>query len=85
MNKIVSDTEIDVIYNYVNDMITKNEWHDLSMLFWNFLPQINEMPLDIILAYATASLPGKNRIKYRRRFLDLCEEMYPDNELWRGL
>lgn len=75
-------SDIDLIYVYIDDMIKKSEWSDLSRMFYNFLSQIDDMPLDIIFAYTISSLPAGSKIKYRRQFINKCKEKYPDENLW---
>lgn len=85
MSKQVSDKDLDNIYDYVNDMMCKNEWHDLGRMFLMLIGAVNAMQLDIMLAYATASLSGGRRIRHRRRFINLCKRRFPGKELWKGL
>ena len=84
-NNTLTDKDIDNIYDYIDSMMTLGEWHDLGEIFRNLIPKINEMSIDAMLTYATASFPGKTRIKYRRTFINLCKKRFPDKALWGGL
>jgi hypothetical protein len=80
----VKDVDIDNILNYVDSCIRRGEWDVLSDVFYNLTPQAEIMPLDIIVSYLVASLPGKSKIRYRQAFLTKCKELHP-NEDWSNL
>ena len=81
-----TDQQLDTIFDVVHSCIHHKEYHELSKWFYGFIPQVKEMPLDIILAYVTASIPAAKYIKYRRRFINEAKKIHPDiNGLWNGL
>jgi len=89
--KNVPDEELDRIYEYINDMMEKGEWNDLTRMFHSFLDKVEEMPIDIMLAYIIATRPAGSKIGFRRQFIDLCKKKYPcdleepNEDLWYGL
>ncbi len=80
-----SDEDIDIIYEVVDSMMKLGEWHDLSRYFYGFISQVEDMPLDIILAYVVSSKPGAQKIQYRRRFINECKKIHTDEKIWIGL
>ncbi len=80
-----SQKDIDTLYDDIDNMLKRGEWKHLDGIFQSFLTKVNEMPLDIILAYVIASLPAGSKIMYRREFIDLCKKRFPGESLWQGL
>lgn len=78
--------ELDIIYEYVDDMCQKGEFESLDRIFKGF--RAEEMELDAILAYIISSLPAKSKLPNRWIFIDKAKQIYKDSEypkLWDGL
>jgi hypothetical protein len=81
----ISDRVLDSIYDYADSLIRNEEWEYLSSIFHGFLLQVDILPLDVKLAFLTATLPAKSHIKNRKEFLIACQSYDPSDNLWNGL
>lgn len=81
----ISDKDIDEIYDALDVLMTAKCWGFLNSLFIGLTPSAWRTDLDILLAYATASLPAKSKINSRKMFMEQCKKLHPDPELWKGL
>jgi hypothetical protein len=79
------DSEIDEVYNAIDALMREGCWKFLNELFVTWEQRVWRMDIDILLAYATASFPGKSNIPARKMFMDKCLRVYPDKDLWKGL
>lgn len=77
--------DIDEIYDSMDALMTAGCWNFLDNLFQGITPTAWRIDIDILLAYATASLPAKSKIPSRKMFMDKCIELHSDPELWKGL
>ncbi len=84
-NRKVSDKELDTIYDCVDDLMKGGCWIYLNTYFEALSVTVEKTPLDVLLAWATASLPAKTKISTRDGFIRKCKEVHPDPELWKGL
>lgn len=82
---MVTDNELDKIYDIMDTMINAKMWTALNSLFSSLLVIMPTMDMEILLAYATTSLCVKSKIKTREAFIIACKERYPDTGLWDGL
>ncbi len=80
-----TQSDIDRICETIDLLMSKDRWGLLNELFdmWNH--QVWKTDIDRLLSLATASLPGKSKIPNRKRFMEKCKELYPDENLWIGL
>jgi len=85
MMQDVSDAVLDSIYDFIDGEMTKGNWETLNGFYAYLQHHVKEHPLDVLLAYATASFPGKSKIPSRGDFMKKCMELHPDPELWKGL
>ena len=83
---------IDIIYDEVDRLMNQNDWNQLSLRLTIIVDMASDYSLvrkdyslDELLAWATATLPAKSKIKSRPMFIAKCKELHPDPELWRGL
>jgi len=83
-SKIV-DKELDEIYTAIDALMKAGCWNFLNEFFEHFCQRVWRTDINILLGYATASLPGKSKIKSREKFIRTCKHLFPDVELWKGL
>jgi hypothetical protein len=76
---------IDIIYNEVDRFMHQNDWNHLSHKLIVIADMASDYSLDELLAWATATLPAKSKIRNRSMFIEKCKQLYPEPELWRGL
>ena len=83
--KKTTDIKLDEIYDAFDALMKAKCWnfidgylHDLCMRCWR-------TDIDILLAYATATLPAKTKLPHRKMFIDTCKHLHPNLELWKGL
>ena len=79
------DDKIDCIYDNVDYLMRSAEWKILNSLSSAWESNAHNIDLNLLLAFATASLPGKSNIPARAEFIEKCKELYPKPELWKGL
>lgn len=82
------DSQLDEIYDTADYMMRRGYWHTLNELFECMTNKVWRTDLNILLGWATATLPGKSKIPNRARFMDECLKHHSDaNEpdLWKGL
>ena len=79
------DHHLDEIYDTIDLLMKNGKWIILNQLFELWESRAWRTDLDILLGYATASLPGKSKIPHRAVFMDKCKRLYPDKKLWSGL
>ena len=81
----ITQAELDDVYDTINILMKNSKWGLLTSLFecWEMMAWRTD--LDILLGYATASLPGKSNIRSRAKFIETCKRLHPDPELWKGL
>jgi hypothetical protein len=85
MKRHITDTELDEIYTSINVLMKSECWNFLNDFFSNLILRVWRTDIDILLSYATASLPGKSKMPAREQFIKTCKRLYPDVELWKGL
>ena len=76
---------IDIIYNEVDRLMHQSDWNYLSHKLSIIADMASDYSLDELLAWATATLPAKTKIKSRPMFIAKCKELHPEPELWKGL
>jgi hypothetical protein len=80
-----TDITIDAIYTFVDESMRHDKWMTLNSLYSYLTHRVKEMPVDVLVSYATASFPGKSKLPSRAKFMNKCKEVHPDEELWKGL
>jgi hypothetical protein len=81
----ITDKQLDDVYDTLDYLMTKGQWTILEDLFIYWGQTAWRTELDLLLAYATASLPAKTKIVNRPAFIKQCMKFHPDPELWKGL
>lgn len=84
-DRLSTDNVLDIIYDYINDLMRKHKWGILNQEILNITQNITKIDLDILLGIATASLAGRGKIPCRGAFIQKCYDLYPEKELWKGL
>lgn len=79
------DTQMDLIYDYVNQLMSSGEWSILNNELDNIILSIDDINLDCLLGIACVTLPGEHELVSRSYFMAKCKEKYPDDNLWHGL
>lgn len=75
----------DEVYIAIDILMESNCWEFLNECFSNLDLKVWRTDIDTLLAYATASLPGKSKIPSRVGFINTCKRFHPDVTLWVGL
>ena len=80
--------ELDVIY-YAIDLLMKNgQWEFLDGVIHDLIIKVWRMDIDILMGYATVTLPGKSKLPSRKVFMEQCIRLHSDPkepDLWKGL
>jgi hypothetical protein len=84
MSKI-GDKELDEIYRVVDVLMRNGCWEFLDDFLENLIVRAWRTDVDELLAYATATLPGKSNIPSRAAFVSHCKRLFPGKKLWQGL
>ena len=78
------DTALDVLYDYIDDLLKRASFSELDALIQNSTPE--RMSTDVLLGILTATLPAKSKLPSRRRFFDRVAAVLGErNELEDGL
>jgi len=85
MKTDIDDVELDELYDAITILMQNNCWTFLDRVIEDFIPRIWRTDIDILLGYATATLPGKSKLPSRVKFLDSCKQIHYYPELWTGL
>lgn len=80
-----TDKELNDLYDTIDLLMKNGKWELLNLLFQIWEQRAWRTDLDMLLGCATASFPGKSKIKSRTAFIEKCKSLYPDSELWKGL
>jgi hypothetical protein len=84
----MTDAEIDEIYDTTELLIKKGRWSLLEDLLEFYADAAWRMPVDMLFAWATTTLPVKSKLKNRGRFIEACLKFHSDPkkpDLWKGL
>ena len=85
MNSKITDKQIDEIYDAMDALMKAQCWKFLNDFFTDLCPRVWRTDIDILLSYATSTLPAKSKIPSRDKFIKTCKHLFPDVELWKGL
>lgn len=80
-----TDQQLDEIYDLADKLMYKENWHGLNIILEYITIHSHHYNSYSLVAWATATLAGKHKLEKRKEFLDKCKELYPDNDLWKGL
>lgn len=98
MDRLITNEEVDYIYNMVDDLCHKAKWEVLNTLLETVIfgldLELNNhseiilqymKEVDYPLSWLTATLPAKSHLPSRVKLLKMCRERWPDEDLWKGL
>jgi hypothetical protein len=85
MKNKTSDKKLDEIYGVVDVLMCEGHWGFLDEFLENLIVRAWRTDIDELLAYATATLPGKSKIPSRAAFVSHCKRLFPEKGLWQGL
>ena len=88
MDNAMTDKEIDDIYETADLLIKKGRWSLLDNLLEFYAMTAWRMPLDMLITWATVTLPVKSKLKNRKWFINECLKFHSDADdpqLWKGL
>ena len=80
-----TDKELDEVYAAMDALMLAGCWGFLDEYLHGMIMRSWRTDLDILLAIATATLPGKSKLPARVNFLDNDKRLHPNKELWKGL
>ena len=84
----MTDKEIDGIYETAKLLMENGRWSLLDDLLEFYADAAWRMPLDMLVTWATVTLPAKSKLRNRGRFIDACLKFHSDPDdpqLWKGL
>jgi len=80
-----TDQDIDEIFDLADKWMRIECWFVLDEILEHITEYICKYDINWLVTWATATLAGKHKLEKRKEFLDKCKELYPDNDLWKGL
>jgi hypothetical protein len=84
----MTNTEINPVYDAVYLLMNAGEWSILNDITECYVVVVENLSIDVLLTWATATLPAKSKLKNRVRFMDACLKFHSspkDPNLWNGL
>lgn len=85
LNGTGNDITIKSIYQWVAEEAVKGRWATLDDFFAYKVYHINECPLDVLVAYASATLPYARFLPARKAFVEKCAVLHYNPTLWNRL
>lgn len=82
---MTTDEQLDEIYDAVHALGKLKCFNVLHDILVNLEMKAWRTDLDILLGYATATLPFKSKLPYRVHFINKCKLLHSDPALWKGL
>ncbi len=77
--------KINKIHKEIKVLIKEECWWFIDEFLFNFKQQIWRTDINELVAYATATLPAKEKLPSRSEFMRLCMTFFPNKKLWKGL
>ena len=84
MNKNI-DKRLDVIYTTVDVLMNGGCWQFLDEHLTEVATKAWRLDVIELIAYATATLPGKSKLPNRKNFISHCKRLFPEGGNWKGL
>ena len=84
----MTNAEIDDMYEFGDLLMQSGRWSVLDDLLEFYADAAWRMPLDMLITWATITLPAKSKLKNRGRFIEACLKFHSDPNqpsLWQGL
>lgn len=79
------DVTTNAIYKWIKDEADKGRWKPLDDFFAYQTRHVKDYPLEVLVAYATASLPYAGLLPSRKAFIEQCTIQNPNPSLWKSL
>jgi hypothetical protein len=83
--KKVTNSQLDALYDAIDCLLKNGSFEFLDDVIKDKLPQIWRMDLDILLGWATVTLPAKSKLPSRKLFIETGKRYHPNKKLWKGL
>lgn len=81
----VTDADLDELYEAIDVLMKIGAWKFLDSLLVNWELSAWRTPVDLLVGYATATMPAKSKLPSRKAFMARCMQLHTDPELWKGL
>lgn len=78
-------TELDKIHDAIDVLMKNGCWDFLNDYLLDLRMKAWRTDINLLVGYATVTLPSKSKLPNRKLFVDTCKKLYPDPELWEGL
>ena len=85
LNNKVSEEEWNEVYYAMGALMKVSAWNFINDILLDATLKVWRTELDILMIYASATLPAKDKLKARPRFIDRCKKFHPNPRLWKGL
>ena len=79
------DNRLNEIYDGIHALGKLKCFHLLHEMLVDLELKAWRTDLNILVGFANATLPFKNKLSYRVHFINKCKQLHPDPELWKGL
>ena len=83
--KIQLNVRLDELNDAIDCLMTNGFFEFLDDILKDKLPQVWRMDLDILLGWATATLPAKSKLPSRKLLIETGKRYHPNKKLWKGL
>jgi hypothetical protein len=85
MKSKTSEKKLDEIYDVIEVLMREGHWRFIDEFLDNLIIRMWRTDIDELLAYATATFPGKSNIPSRAAFISHCKAQFPNKSLWKDL
>lgn len=81
----MTDKELDELYETADLLMKKGRWSLIDDLLEYYANAAWRMDLDLLLGWATVTLPAKSKLSKRAQFIESCIKFHNEPNLWKGL
>lgn len=81
----MTDKELDELYDTADLLMKKGRWSLIDDLLEYYAGAAWRMDVDMLLGWATVTLPAKSKLSKRVQFIDSCIKFHNEPDLWKGL
>ena len=81
----MTDKELDELYDTADLLMKKGRWSLIDDLLEYYAGAAWRMDVDMLLGWATVTLPAKSKLSKRVQFIDSCIKCHNEPDLWKGL
>ena len=79
------EIKLDELYDAVDCLLKDGHWNFINEYLSDLTVRIWRTDVNILLGWATSTLPAKSKLPARKYFLEQCKGMYSKKGLWDGL